>query len=421
MSTAPSFSPSALLIKNIGTIWQYDPDASLGWQAGSAMKTIRSLEDAWILCDQGRIHQIGTMDKCPTLLIETLDANGGDILPSWVDSHTHLVFAKTREEEFRYRLEGLTYEEIARRGGGILNSADRLRDKHEDELLEGARKRLHEVIRRGTGAIEIKSGYGLTTASELKMLRVIRRLREESPVPIKATLLAAHALPREFKDNREGYIRLIIDEILPQVASEGLADYIDTFCEKAFFQPDEMAQILEAGAKYGLRGKVHTNQFYSIGGIQTAIKHKALSVDHVEIGTDQDITDLLDSDVIPVLLPSAPFFLHDHYPPARKMIDRGLGVALASDYNPGTSPSGNMPLVIALACTQMNMLPEEAIHAATINGACALELEHELGSVAPGKRANLILTIPIPSLAYLPYAFGSDWIKKVLIDGKEII
>ncbi|MCF8237448.1 MAG: imidazolonepropionase [Saprospiraceae bacterium] len=414
-------SSSSLLIKNIHRIWQYDPHASLGWQAGEEMKQINHLENAWILCESDRIQEIGTMDACPEGHHPILDAKGGDILPSWVDSHTHLVFARTREDEFRYRLEGMSYEEIANKGGGILNSAYRLRETSEEELLEGARKRLDEVIRKGTGAIEIKSGYGLTLESEIKMLRVIRRLRDESTIPIRATLLAAHALPKEFKEDRVGYIRLIVDEILPRVADEGLADYIDTFCEKVFFQPEEMAQILEAGARYGLKGKVHTNQFYSIGGIQTAIAQGALSVDHMEVATDQDIEDLLESNVYPVLLPSAPFFLRDHYPPARQMIDAGLGVVLASDYNPGTSPSGNMPLVIALACTQMRMLPEEAIHAATINGACALEWENELGSIAPGKRANLLLTQPIPSLAYLPYAFGSDWIEKRILNGKEFI
>lgn len=412
-------SATSLLIKNIGTIWQYDPDASLGWTAGTAMRTIRRLEDAWVLCAGGRIQQIGRMPDCPDEPMSTLDARGGDILPAWIDSHTHLVFAKTREEEFRYRLEGLTYEEIALRGGGILNSADRLRETDEDTLFEGAKKRLLEVIGKGTGAIEIKSGYGLTLESELKMLRVIRRLKEEDLIPVKASFLAAHALPREFRNNREEYIRLIIEEMLPHVASEGLADYIDTFCEKAFFQPDEMARILEAGAKYGMRGKIHTNQFYSFGGIQTAIQQQALSVDHLEVVTDADMDDLLASPVFPVLLPSAPFFLHDHYPPARNMIDKGLGVVLASDYNPGTSPSGNMPLVIALACTQMKMLPEEAIHATTINAACALEMQSDMGSIAPGKRANLILTHPVPSLAYLPYAFGSNWIEKVILDGKE--
>ncbi len=385
------------------------------------MKQMNHLENGWVLCQGDRIHQIGPMDSCPAGSHPELDAGGGDLLPSWVDSHTHLVFAKTREDEFRYRLEGMSYEEIANKGGGILNSAYRLRETEEEVLLEGARKRLQEVIRKGTGAIEIKSGYGLTLESELKMLRVIRRLREESPIPIRATLLAAHALPKEFKDNREGYIRLIINYILPRVADEGLADYIDTFCEKVFFQPAEMEQILEAGSRYGLKGKVHTNQFYSIGGIQTAIACGALSVDHMEVATDQDIADLLNSNVYPVLLPSAPFFLRDHYPPARQMIDAGLGVVLASDYNPGTSPSGNMPLVIALACTQLRMLPEEAVHAATINGACALEWEEDLGSIAPGKRANMMITQPIPSLAYLPYAFGSDWIEKRILNGKEFI
>ena len=414
-------STSSLLIHHIGTIWQYDPDANLTWRSGETMRTVRSLDNAWILCDGDRIRAIGQMEECPDHHGPRLDAKGGHILPTWVDSHTHLVFARTREEEFRYRLEGLSYEEIARRGGGILNSAYRLRETSEEQLLEDAARRLHEVIQRGTGAIEIKSGYGLTLDSEIKMLRVIRRLRDQSPIPIRATLLAAHAIPKEYKDDRDGYIRLIIDEILPRVADEGLADYIDTFCEKAFFQPDEMDRILEAGARFGLKGKIHTNQFTSIGGIQTAIRHGALSVDHMEIATDEDIEDLLQSSVYPVLLPSAPFFLRDHYPPARIMIDRGLGVVLATDYNPGTSPSGNMPLVIALACTQMRMLPEEAIHAATINGACALEWADRLGSIAPGKLANLILTPAVHSLAYFPYAFGSDWVEKVILNGKEFI
>lgn len=414
-------SHSSLLIHDIGTIWQYDPQASLTWQAGEGMRSIQSLEDAWILCEGDRISAVGQMDSCPDHQGPRLNAGGRHILPSWVDSHTHLVFARTREEEFRYRLEGISYEEIARRGGGILNSAYRLRETPEDQLLADAARRLHEVIRTGTGAIEIKSGYGLTLDSEIKMLRVIRRLRDQSPIPIRATLLAAHAIPKEYKNDREGYIRLIIDDILPRVADEGLADYIDAFCEKAFFQPDEMDRILEAGARHGLKGKVHTNQFTSIGGIQTAIRHGALSVDHLEIVTEEDMKDLDHSGVYPVLLPSAPFFLRDHYPPARTMIDRGLGVALASDFNPGTSPSGNMPLVIALACTQMRMLPEEAIHAATINGACALEWEDQLGSVAPGKLANLILTPAVQSPAYYPYAFGSDWVEKVILNGKEFI
>ncbi len=407
-----------LLITNIHRIWQADPEGTMGWQAGADMQHVPSIQDGWIRCEAGRIKGFGPMSTCPEVTDPRLDAKGGDILPCWVDSHTHLVFAKSREEEFRYRLEGLSYEEIARRGGGILNSAGTLREMPEENLLEQARERLHEVIRQGTGAIEIKSGYGLTPESELKMLRVIRTLKDEGPIPIRSTLLAAHALPPEYRTNRQDYIRLIIDEIIPRAAGEGLVDYVDTFCEKAFFQPDEMDAILEAGLKYGLRGKVHVNQFYSMGGIQTAIKRGALSVDHLEIVTDQDIRDMLESTIYPVLLPSAPFFLADHYPPARKMIDAGLGVALASDYNPGTSPSGRMSMVLTLACTQMKMLPEETIHATTINGACALEWEDILGSIAMGKKANLMLTRPIPSLAYIPYAFGSDIIESVILDGK---
>lgn len=408
-----------LLITCIGRIWQADPEARLDWRAGADMAEIPVLEDGWILCEHGKIRAFGHRDTCPEEgRYPTLDAGGGDVLPSWVDSHTHLVFAASREEEFRGRLQGLTYEEIAQRGGGILNSAARLRAMPEEELLERARRRLQEVVSTGTGAIEIKSGYGLDLDSELKMLRVIRSLKEEGPIPIRATLLAAHALPAEFRNDREGYIRLVIERILPQAAGEGLADYIDVFCERNFFQPEEMERILEAGIRYGLKGKVHVNQFNSYGGIQTAIRCGALSVDHLEVVSDEDVADMLGSRTYPVLLPSAPFFLKDHYPPARRMIDAGLGVALASDYNPGTSPSGRMAFVIALACTQMRMLPEEAVNAATLNGACALEWETELGSIAPGKKANLILTDPLPSLAYLPYAFGTDPIKKVVLNGR---
>lgn len=381
------------------------------------MREMASLAGAWLLCRDGRIADFGPMATCPEGGYPRLDAAGGDILPAWVDSHTHLVFAHSREGEFRQRIEGLSYAEIAARGGGILNSAARLREMPEEELYEKARQRLEEVILQGTGAIEIKSGYGLDTESELKMLRVIRRLKEQGPIPVRATLLAAHALPPAYRDNRQGYLRLIEEEMLPRAAGEGLADYIDVFCEKAFFQPEEMERILEAGLRYGLRGKVHTNQFYSFGGIQSAIRCGALSVDHLEVVTATDTQDMLTSGIYPVLLPSAPFFLGDHYPPAREMIDAGLGVALASDFNPGTSPSGRMAMVLTLACTQMRMLPEEAVHAATINGACTLQWERELGSIAPGKRANLLLTRPMPSLAYLPYAFGTDLIRQVLVDG----
>lgn len=411
-------SAGPLLLFNIHRLWQADPEGNLDWQSGAAMREVSFIRDAWLLCDQGRIVAFGGMATCPQGNFARYDAHGGDVLPAWVDSHTHLVYARSREEEFRHRLEGLSYEEIARRGGGILNSAARLRDTPEEALYDSALERLHEVIRQGTGAIEIKSGYGLSLESELKMLRVIRRLKEEGPVPVRATFLAAHALPMEYRQHREAYIRMVIDEWLPRVAGEGLADYVDVFCEKLFFQPEEMDRILDAAWNYGLRGKVHVNQFYSFGGIQTAIARGALSVDHLEIVTDEDISDMLEAGIYPVLLPSAPFFLQDHYPPARRMIDAGLGVALASDYNPGTSPSGRMPFVLTLACTQMKMLPEEAVHAATINGACALEWQRELGSISPGKRANLMVTRPIPSLAYLPYAFGSDLIREVVLDGK---
>jgi imidazolonepropionase len=407
-----------LLIKGINRLWQVDPDADMDWMAGENMKQIASLKDAWILTQGGRIVSFGPMTSCPTNADEIIDARGGDILPAWVDSHTHLVFAESREEEFRYRIQGMSYQEIAEKGGGILNSAAKLQAMPESVLLEKASQRLHEVIATGTGAIEIKSGYGLSLENELKILRVIRSLKETSPIPIRATLLAAHALPVAYREDRAGFIKMVVKELIPKVAAEGLADYIDVFCEKAFFQPDEMEVILEAGWDYGLKGKVHVNQFYSFGGIQIAIRKGALSVDHLEIVTDEDILDLLHSGVYPVLLPSAPFFLKDHYPPARKMIDAGLGVALASDYNPGTSPSGNMQLVLALACTQMKMLPEEAIHAATINGACALEWQNDLGSIAPGKLANLILTHPIPSLTYLPYAFGKNHVKNMILGGK---
>jgi imidazolonepropionase len=407
-----------LLITGIRRLWQADPEGRLGWMAGLEMRELPCLKDAWLLCEGGRITAFGPMRTCPDGAYPRLDAEGGDVLPSWVDSHTHLVFAASREEEFRYRLEGLSYAEIAQRGGGILNSAARLRATPEEELYQSALKRLMEVVSQGTGAIEVKSGYGLDPESELKMLRVIRRLKEEGPIPVRATLLAAHALPPEYREDRQGYIRLVTDEILPRVAGEGLADYIDVFCEKAFFQPEEMERILEAGARYGLRGKVHTNQFYSLGGIQSAIRQGALSVDHLEVVSVEDIRDLLAAGTYSVLLPSAPFFLKDHYPPARTMIDAGLGVALASDYNPGTSPSGRMALVLTLACTQLKMLPEEAVNAATINGACALQWENALGSIAPGKRANLQITRPIPSLAYLPYAFGSDLLSTVVIGGK---
>jgi imidazolonepropionase len=337
-------------------------------------------------------------------------------LPAWCDSHTHLVFAGSRETEFVDKINGLSYADIAAKGGGILNSAEKLQQASEDELYHAASKRLTELSKLGTGAIEIKSGYGLTVAAELKMLRVIKRLKQQSDVSIKATFLGAHTYPIHFKQNHQGYIDSIIHEMLPVIAAESLADYIDVFCETGFFSPQEMESICLAGKAHGLLPKLHINQLNSIGGIQKAIDLQAVSVDHLEIMTSEDITDLAQSNTIGTLLPTAAFFLSMPYQPARTLIDTGCAVALASDY-PGSSPSGNMNFVIALSCIQMKMLPAEAINAATINGAYAMQLQQKVGSITVGKNANLIFTTPIPSIAYLPYSFGTNLIDKVMIKG----
>jgi imidazolonepropionase len=385
---------------------------------GKEMVALPTLEHAYLWIEEGRIKSYGAMADCPELPIETIDATGRLVLPAWCDSHTHLVFAASREGEFVDRIRGLSYVEIAAKGGGILNSARKLQDTPAEKLLEDALRRLEEVRSMGTGAIEIKSGYGLSVEGELKMLRVIQSLKSHSDLPIKATFLGAHALPLAYKTNRSAYIDLIIQDMLPVIADEGLADYIDVFCEKGFFSPEETDQLLEAGTTFGLRPKIHTNQFNCMGGIQVAIKHDALSVDHLEVVNTEEITALQNSSTMATLLPSAPFFLSDPYQPARDLIDAGIPVALASDYNPGSSPSGNMSLVVALACIKLGMLPEEAIQAATLNGAYAMELQDEVGSISPGKRANVIITKPVPSIAYLPYAFGSNLIERVLINGK---
>lgn len=407
------------LFRNIKTLVQTETTPR-SVVKGTAMAHLPTIENAFLLIEKDKIHSFGAMADCPTNADEIIDVKDRMIFPCWCDSHTHLVFAKTREEEFVDRIKGLTYEEIAKKGGGILNSARRLRETPEEILLEQAYERLLEIQQYGTGAVEIKSGYGLSVESELKMLRVIRRLRERSNMTIKATFLGAHALPLEFKENRQGYIDLIINEMLPQIAAEGLADYLDVFCEKNFFTVVETERLIEAGLKFGLKPKIHTNQFNSLGGIEVCVKHRAVSVDHLEVLTEEEIEVLLTGDTMPTLLPTAPFFLRDHYPPARRMIDAGLPVALATDFNPGTSPSGRMPFVLSLACIQLKMTPEEAIHAATINGARAMELEQTHGSIAVGKIANFFITKPIPSIAYLPYAFGSDVIKQVYIQGKPI-
>jgi imidazolonepropionase len=407
-----------MLIKNIKSLLQTStPTKAL---RGKELSELKSIENAWLLLENDTIKNFGSMDTCPSFEGETIDASGKMILPTWCDSHTHLVFATSREEEFEMRLKGKSYQEIAEADGGILNSAKKLQNTSEDDLFESAWKRLNEVIKMGTGAIEIKSGYGLSVAGELKMLRVIKRLKEKSPIPIKANFLGAHSYPSEYKDNHQGYIDLIVNEMLPQIAKEGLADYIDAFCEKVAFSVAETEQIIEAGAKYGLKAKIHTNQFNCMGGIELCVKHNALSVDHLEVVNEEEMECLKNSETIATLLPSAPFFLSDPYQPARGLIDTGAAVALASDYNPGSSPSGNMNFVVSLACVKLKMTPEEAINAATINGAFAMELEHDYGSIAIGKKANFIVTKPINSAAFIPYSFGKDAIDQVIINGKKI-
>jgi imidazolonepropionase len=384
---------------------------------GIDMKTLPTIEHAFLLVEDGLIADFGEMKALPNDLVvdKTIDCTGKIILPTWVDSHTHLVYSHSREHEFVDRINGLTYEEIAQRGGGILNSAKRMTEINENDLYEISKIRLDETIALGTGAIEIKSGYGLSTEGELKMLRVIKRLKENSNIDIKASFLAAHTYPLAYRENHAAYIQLIIDEMLPLVAKENLADYMDVFCEKGFFSPDETDQLLEAGYKYGLKPKIHANQLYNSGGVQVGVKHHAISVDHLETMDDEEVNCLLNSNTIPTLVPGAAFFLAMHYQPARKLIDAGLPVALASDYNPGSCPSANMNFILSLACTQMKMTPEEAINACTINGAAALELTHTLGSIKKGKKANFIITKPISSYALLPYYYANNLIDEVVI------
>lgn len=390
---------------------------------GKALAQLPCIENAFIIIDDGIISAIGKMEdltSSQSQIPNSINASSATILPAWCDSHTHLVFAASREEEFVYKLKGMSYAEIAAKGGGILNSARKLNAMNEDELYNLAWERLHQLIKLGTGAIEIKSGYGLSVEGELKMLRVIKRLKETSPVPVKATFLGAHTYPVEYKENHQGYIDLIINKMLPVIGKEKLADYIDVFCEDGFFSAAETEMICRAGMQYGLKPKIHANQLNLSGGVQTGVKLNAVSVDHLETMDDDAIQSLAGSNTIGTLLPTAAFFLRMPFQPARQIIDAGCAVALASDFNPGSSPSGNMNLVIAMSCIQMKMLPEEAINAATINGAFAMELQDEVGSITVGKKANLIFTKPIPSLAYLPYSFGSNLIDKVMINGQFI-
>ncbi|MDX1783609.1 MAG: imidazolonepropionase [Aequorivita vladivostokensis] len=389
--------------------------------SGKEMKKLPTLKNAWVFINHGVIEDYGTMDKMgPHQGFKTLDCSGKTVLPAWCDSHSHIVYAGNREQEFVDRINGLSYQEIAEKGGGIVNSAKKLQKTSEEDLYHQSAARLEEVMRLGTGAIEIKSGYGLTTEAEMKMLRVAKKLAEEYPITIKTTFLGAHAIPTEYKGNKDGYLDLLCNEMLPKVAKEKLAEYVDVFCEEGYFSVDEMERILSEGKKYNLIPKVHVNQFNSIGGIASAVKHNALSVDHLEVMTDQDIEDLKNCDTMPVALPSCSYFLGIPYAPGRKMIDAGLPLTLATDYNPGSTPSGNMNFVVATACIKMRLTPEEAINAATINGAYAMGLSKTHGSITKGKTANLIITKPVPSYGYLPYAFGSNLIDSVIINGKEV-
>ena len=388
---------------------------------GKALANLPCIENAYLIIEDDEIAGYGIMEELKTKNLKPktfLNASGQFVLPAWCDSHTHLVFAESREAEFIDKIKGLTYAEIAAKGGGILNSANKLNNTSEDELFNLSWKRLEEVGKLGTGAIEIKSGYGLTVEGELKMLRVIKKLKEKSCLSIKSTFLGAHTYPLAYKENHRGYIDSIIHEMLPVIAKEKLADFIDVFCETGFFSSEETETICRAGMSYGLKPKLHINQFSSIGGIETGIKLNAVSLDHLETMTDDEINKLSNAGSIGTLLPTAAFFLRMPFQPARNLIDAGAAIALASDYNPGSSPSGNMNLVVAMSCIQMKMLPEEAINAATINGAYAMELQDEVGSINIGKKANLIFTKPIPSLAYLPYCFGSNLIDKVMIKGE---
>ena len=395
-------------------------DSNISFVSGNEMKELPTIKNAFLVIENGLIADYGSMENCPKIDAEIIDVTGKMILPSWCDSHTHIVYAGNREGEFVDRINGLSYEEIANRGGGILNSAKKLQETSEEELYNQSKARLEEVIQLGTGAIEIKSGYGLTEEAELKMLRVIKKLKENYNIPIKATFLGAHAVPQEYKDNKQGYLLMLIDEVIPKVAAQNLADYIDIFCETGYFSVADTELILSAGKKHGLIPKIHVNQFTAIGGVQAGIKFDALSVDHLEEMREEDIVALQNSKTMPVTLPSCSYFLSIPYTPARKMIDAGLPLALATDYNPGSTPSGNMNFVVSTACIKMKMTPEEAINAATINGAYAMGLENEVGSITKGKLANFIITKPINSYGFIPYSFGINQIENIYLKGQKI-
>lgn len=413
-----------LIIKNIKELVQVETQP-VPLVAGKKMADLGVIHNAYLHIKNGRIEAFGSMQDFNRIFgnnmndsARIIDASGKVVFPSFCDSHTHLVYPASRESEFVDKIKGLSYEEIARRGGGILNSARKMQEISEEELLQSALERIHEIICYGTGAVEIKSGYGLTTETELKMLRVIRKLKELAPIPIKATFLGAHAVPEGFKNRQSEYVDLIINEMIPVVAAEELADYVDVFCDRGFFTVDDTDRILNAAMKYGLRPKIHANELGFTGGVQVGVKYNALSVDHLEHSGDEEIQCLLGTETMPTILPGAAFFLNLPQAPARKMIDAGLPVAMASDFNPGSSPSGNMQLILSMACILYKLTPEEAIHATTINTAYAMDLSDELGSIAVGKKANLFITRPIPGYQFMPYYYGTNKIETIILNGE---
>lgn len=416
----PYFYFMAILITNIKELLQVR-ESNIKKVSGKDMKILPIIKDAYLLIDDDTIVDFGLMKDCKGIEAdETIDATGQLVLPTWCDSHTHIVYSGNRDQEFVDRINGLSYEEIASRGGGILNSAKKLREISEDNLYNESINRIESVMKLGTGAIEIKSGYGLNVDAEIKMLRVIKRIKQDFPLKVKATFLGAHAIPEEYRNNKNGYLDLIIEEMLPRIADERLSDFIDIFCEKGYFSLNDTERILAAGKQFNLRPKIHVNQFNAFGGVEIGVKYHALSVDHLEELNPEDISALKGSTTMPVALPSCSYFLSIPYTPARQLIDAGLPLALASDYNPGSTPSGNMNFVVSTACIKMKMTPEEAINAATINGAYAMCIENQYGSITKGKKANLIITKQVSGYNYLPYAFGDNHIDKVMILGKII-
>lgn len=405
-----------LLIRNIGML--VVDSHRKPFLRGEEMKWAECQHDAWLMVEDGRFVEWGN-DAFPPDADETIDACGGAVLPSFCDSHTHLVYAGSREGEFVDKIRGLSYAEIARRGGGILNSADRLHELSEDELYVQAMHRIEEIMRKGTGAVEMKSGYGLNTEDELKMLRVVRRIKQSAPLKVVSTFLGAHAVGRAYAGRQSDYVDLVVNEMIPEVGRQGLADFIDVFCDEGFFTPEETARMLEAGLKWGMRGKIHGQELADSGGVEVAVAHGALSVDHLESMTDRDIALLKNSNTIPTALPGTSFFLNMPFAPGRRMIEAGLPLAIASDYNPGSTPSGDMKFVVSLACIKMRLLPAEALNAATLNSAAAMGLSQDYGSIAKGKVANFYITEPIRSLDYLPYAYTSPIINKVFLKGEE--